>query len=239
MKEPRYQALAGLLRSRIADGLYPVGGLLPAETELCEEFQVSRFTVREALRQLAEEGLLLRRQGSGTVVLAREAARPYRQSLASLHDVLQYAADTELTLGEAEPIDPAALAYGLLAGARGPWVRYRGIRRAPRGGPAICVSDLYIDAAFRGIERQFNRGAGAIYRLIENTYGLRVEEVEQEMSAVSLSEAVAHRLGATTGAPALRIQRRYFGADGRLLEASVSDHPADRFAYAMRLRQVG
>lgn len=57
-----------ILRQRIYDELYPPGSRLPSESELLEEFNVSRATIRTALTRLAAEGLILRKQGDGTYV---------------------------------------------------------------------------------------------------------------------------------------------------------------------------
>jgi len=59
------------LRRRIADGEWPVGSRIPTEPELVHLLHVGRNTVREAVQSLAHAGLLERRQGSGTYVLAR------------------------------------------------------------------------------------------------------------------------------------------------------------------------
>ncbi|MDD2922781.1 MAG: GntR family transcriptional regulator [Anaerolineales bacterium] len=60
-----------LLLERIREGIYPSGGRMPSESELSEEFGVSRATVRTALAKLAATGLILRKQGDGTYVNAR------------------------------------------------------------------------------------------------------------------------------------------------------------------------
>jgi len=65
---PRYVQLAGELREAILAGEFANGKPFPTETALCERFDVSRFTVREALRRLESEGLIERRRGSGTTV---------------------------------------------------------------------------------------------------------------------------------------------------------------------------
>ncbi len=57
MKESLYKQMARELALAITQGKYPRGSLFPTEMELCESWQVSRHTVREALRELAEQGL--------------------------------------------------------------------------------------------------------------------------------------------------------------------------------------
>ena len=67
-RTPRYLQLAGELRDAILTGAFADGKPFPTETALCTKYDVSRFTVREALRRLEVEGLIERRRGSGTTV---------------------------------------------------------------------------------------------------------------------------------------------------------------------------
>ena len=71
---PKYQAVASALRQEIDSGLYASTRQLPTEYLLCQRFQISRQTVRRALAMLEEEGLITRRQGSGSHL--RERAEP-------------------------------------------------------------------------------------------------------------------------------------------------------------------
>src|SRR3989442_13193660 len=64
---PYYQ-VQHTITQRISRAEYPPGSQLPSESELSRELGVSRVTVREALRVLAEEGLLVKAQGRGTLV---------------------------------------------------------------------------------------------------------------------------------------------------------------------------
>ena len=68
--DPYYKRLADFLIQEIEAGKYGVGASLPTERELCESFGVSRHTTREALRRLESNGLIIRRQGSGSSVVA-------------------------------------------------------------------------------------------------------------------------------------------------------------------------
>lgn len=65
------EQVSALLRDRIRSQTYAAGVRLPSESELANEFQVSRATIRTALAQLAMEGLILRKQGDGTYVNER------------------------------------------------------------------------------------------------------------------------------------------------------------------------
>ena len=66
-----WASIAGTLREEIASGAYPSGAKLPTEADLSRRFGVNRHTVRRALADLAERGLVHSRRGSGTVVTGR------------------------------------------------------------------------------------------------------------------------------------------------------------------------
>jgi DNA-binding GntR family transcriptional regulator len=230
--------LASRLECAIGAGEHPVGSLLPTEIELCARFGVSRHTVREALRSLRESGLVTRRQGSGTQVIAAASRGTYVQSLASVDDVLQYARDTSLEVESRRRVvarGPLARLLGCTPGQR--WVAIAALRRAGSGAEPICVTDIYLDPDYASVVPRIGRSRGAVHALIEAEHALRIEEIVQSISAVVLDSGQAERLGSGEGEAALRIVRRYLGPAGRLVEASVSVHPADRFTYSMRIRR--
>jgi len=67
-QNPLYQQLMRRLKSDVVAGVYPAGGRIPSEQVLCDTYGVSRVTVRKAMLDLVQEGLLVRKQGKGTFV---------------------------------------------------------------------------------------------------------------------------------------------------------------------------
>ena len=78
----KYAEIAAQLRQQILEGIYPEGVLLPTEQQLCQLHRASRQTVRTALQLLADEGLIRRRQGSGSRVLNPQAVRQPQRTIA-------------------------------------------------------------------------------------------------------------------------------------------------------------
>ena len=76
---PLYQQLMTRLKNDILAGVYPAGGRIPSEQVLCDTYGVSRVTVRKAMLDLVQEGLLLRRQGKGTFVADQRLQRDLHQ----------------------------------------------------------------------------------------------------------------------------------------------------------------
>ena len=93
---PRYMQLATTLINEIRSGHYPVGSLLPTEYALCGQFGVSRFTVREAVKKLVQQGLIVRQPGVGSRVLAQTSATQYTQTMSGMTDLNHYADETSL-----------------------------------------------------------------------------------------------------------------------------------------------
>ena len=65
---PLYKQLKDLLLQEIKEGIYKANQKIPTELELSEKYQISRMTVRKALAELVEEGVLAKKQGKGTIV---------------------------------------------------------------------------------------------------------------------------------------------------------------------------
>src|SRR5690606_21631488 len=84
----RYLIVTDTLVREIGAGTYPTGTLLPREAELIERFQVSRTTIREALKRLSSMGLVATIHGVGTRVEAREVKTSYLVAMRSIKDVL-------------------------------------------------------------------------------------------------------------------------------------------------------
>ena len=240
--QPRYMLLAQRLAEDIAAERYPLDTLLPTEAELSSRYDVSRFTVREALRQLQQLGLVTRRQGVGTKVVAVSPAQHYTHAWNSIEELLQYAVETRLEdIEMTDVVADTALAERLGVPVGQEFLRIRGVRVevADPEAPPICWTDIFVSAAFAGIRGDIGRHRGLIADLIERRYGEKVAEIGQEIDAARIPKALAEKLKVSAGSPGLEIQRRYIGDDGKPFEISLSTHPAGRFTYSMRLRRNG
>jgi GntR family transcriptional regulator len=237
---PRYVVVGDLLRARVENGLYPLGTLLPTESELCAEFGISRHTVREALRRVADDGLIQRRQGSGSLVVATRAHQSYVHSMRSLNELFQYAADTRFRVRSVRMAVPGMDHFADLGdSADHEWLCAEGLRLEQDGNVAICFSLVFINRDFAAIADDLPGLSGAIYRHVEERFGIEVALVDQDITIGTIPAQAAQALGQKPKSWAVRVVRRYLDAEGRLLLASVNTHPADRFSYSMRLRREG
>lgn len=235
---PLYQRLAERLRADIAAGTHPVGAVLPTEVELCERHGLSRHTVREALRRLVDLGLIERRQGAGSRVIATTPPVAYVHTIQSLSELFSYTRDTTLDvtgseLAALDAADAAILRWP--AGTR--WLRVTGTRWTADRAEKVCHVTIYAHARFAALLGDVGSAGGPIHALIEARSGERVAEAVQEVSAAPMPAAAARALGGRAGAPALRIVRRYLDASGGPMMVAVNWHLADSFTYSIRLRR--
>ena len=238
MSKPRYQIVADQLRRDIKKGRYRVGTFLPTELQLCEMFQISRHTVREALRILMHDRMIMRKQGSGTMVIA-DARQRFSPSISSVQDLLQYAANTRLSILHTARIradDEIAELLGCDAGTE--CVHLHGLRRAQKGAAPFCVSDIYRIADKDPLTKRLLEISDAVYALIEELESEPIGTVEQDISASTLPAAIATELDVAKSSVCLRIARRYFDTSGKLVVAAVNLHPGADFVYSMSLKNT-
>lgn len=241
-KIPRYRAIADELINAIVGKRYAVGGALPAETELCEQLGASRHTIREALRILEQAGLISRRQGSGSEVIASAPPVRYRQNVDSIEDLLQYGNTSRFAvLSSTEVAVDAALAQELGCAPGSRCIQLRGLRsergeRAHEAGAPLAVSQITFPPQPARRRQKLLDPATVLPTLLEAVDARSLGHIEQTFEAVALDSGAAALLQTKKGSPSLRAHRRYHDRQGRLILVAVSWHHADRFRYSTVLR---
>lgn len=234
MRTALYLQIAQDLAGAIASGHYPVGELLPTEIQLCERYGTSRHTVREALRELQELGLVSRRKKVGTKVEAKSPSGEYRQSLASLKELTDFGAKYERMVQSVKNVvidRELSRELGCPPGMR--FLRISSLRMINAETPPVGWTDVYLDPAFSGIADMVRQEPQPlISSLIEQHYGRRISSIQQDIAAVLIPENLAMQLKTAVSSPALKIIRRYFDSSDKLVELSVTFHPADRFVFS-------
>ena len=212
---PLNERIAQTLRAAIERGTHPVGSFLPSEAVLCTTFQASRFTIRETLRKLTEQGLIK-----------------------DLHEGLQYARNTQFIISDVRPVQGDADAAGYVAADRGSiWLRIEGIRRDISGDPPISYVNVFVHPRFAPLLQDVRTAEGPIYALIEARSGESIGEAIQSISAIPMPSVAAKALDRQAGSPAMKFVRRYCDTAGATMLTSVNWHPGEKFSYTMRIQR--
>lgn len=236
----RYAEIEAALRDDILSGRQPVGSCLPPEHDLARRFSASRFTVRRALAELRERGLVEPRVGLGTFVIAAREGDGFVHSLASFEELLQYPPGTSRETIDIERIEAVGARAEELDCAEGTsWVRLRAVRRLKATHRPIGFIDAWIAPRFADVLSKPNPQSDAVLKQIEAWHGHRAAKAEVQIAARSLQPDLAAWLQADPGSPALVIRRRYRGPDGQVYLMTKSTHPEHRFTLTLDFDRGG
>jgi GntR family transcriptional regulator len=228
--QPRYAWLRERLLKDISGGKYPVGSLLPPEKELAGRYGVSRHTVREATRKLADSGQISRQPGRGTVVCSLTEPRPYVAGLGTANDLVAYTNATRLeVLASRELTADAELVAAIGCEPHSRWIEVDAFRHAIAGGAPISFTRVYLRPEFADIVMRLRGRHMSIYSMLEQYHGQHIHAVKQTIAATLMPPEPARLLGVPARSPALQMRRSYLDLQGRLLAVSSNLYAAERF----------
>ena len=234
LRSPRYHQVYVALRGWIADGTYTPGSRLPTEPVLCTAFNVSRITVRRAIDDLVAEGLVVRRQGSGTFVEERIDPQAVSLDLREMSlRVANLGRTTEVADLRIEWVRPDRVtqqALELDATAR----VHKSVRVRTRDGERLGIVTAWVREDVGRRLRLPELRQRTVLELIERA-GVEVESAEQSIGATLAGIDAARALGVQVGMPLLRIERVVKGAGGRPVERVEALWRADAYQYRMHL----
>ncbi|MBS0319909.1 MAG: GntR family transcriptional regulator [Proteobacteria bacterium] len=229
---PRYAQLAALFRRRIARGTWAPGDQLPTLDALMAEFGVARVTVRQAIAELAREGLVAPHRGRGTFVTAPPATRGglrLATSLAAIADMYRDDAP-KLTL-----IEETTAAPRLGPDEGRPAAQYQHLRRVhTRDGVAYCVISIYLDErVFRQAADRFRRHT--VVPVLLDLPGVRIARAWQTLVIGTADMDVARLIGVPVNSPVAEVRRVCCDADGVALYVADVTYRGDYIHLEMDL----
>lgn len=220
---PKYIQIADTLRAEIGSARYPLGAKLPPETRLCERFEASRFTVREAIKKLASEKLVKTEQGAGTIVVSLLSEGGYAHTYTSLEDLTNYAQKTWLEIQSVDEGFDADNTYPKLAFMSDVSLTKISSLRKTVDHKIIALVESYIESSKTDYALETIKNGGPIYAGIEKKFGVAINSVQQETFALGASVSAAEMLKVNVGEPVLGILRSYYFG-GKIGLASFNQH---------------
>jgi GntR family transcriptional regulator len=215
-----------------------IGATLPPELELCRTLGASRFTIRQALKGLTELGLIERRRGAGSVVVARAPKVVFECPLSSVSELWTCAKATRVVIRRTALV-PSKLKSPYLKGIAlsERWMQADAERWTADGKDIICWMALYLPARFAAVVAEFEAKNDPLYSFVEAHIGEKLVEITQEISACRMPEEAAKRLNRMKGLPAVRITRSYFDARSAPLLVATSIYPGDGISLNVYLKR--
>ncbi len=228
---PLWSQLAARLELAIEDGRIPTGVRLENEIALSEQLGVSRPTVRRALQELVDRGLLVRRRRVGTQVVHGRVTRPVELTSMweDLHRAGQEPATTVLVCERVPAGAEAAERLGLALGAD--VLHLRRLRLAD--GAPVALLENVLPPAFVDITAEELATAG-LYGILR-ARGVDIRVARQRIAARPARTDEASLLEVPRGAPLLTMERVAFDASGVPVEFGRHGYRHDRYAFETTL----
>ena len=227
---PLYRQLRQLLIDKIESNEWQPGYKLPTEMELCEEFNVSRHTVRQALQFLQNQGLIERFQGRGTFVGRPKLANDLMMLFSPMRGMIGATSAPDLQFLHLTAAKPPIDVANRLRLAVDDCVYELKRLLVADGEPLLVVKNWLPQALFPDFDARYE-AQGTVVGVLTNHYGLGRVSQHKELEVTILDEEEAEDLQVRAGAPGLLLTYVTRFADGRAFECRRVVVRGDRCRY--------
>ncbi len=232
---PAYLQLHARLVEVIENGDWPVGQALPSERDLAASLGLSRMTVRRAFEEVARDGLLEQRQGSGTYVRPRRLEQTIDRVVGFSDEarLLGFEPGSRvLEVSEVAADQDVAAALACRVGAL--------VRRVSRGrtadGEPLALQVAYLRPSLLDLGADDLVHHQSLYASLAERFGVAPRRARQTIGARLASRHERRLLGIDRVTPVLALERITFDADDAPFEFVRSVYRGDRYTLALDLR---
>jgi GntR family transcriptional regulator len=206
--QPLWRQIRALIVHDIEAGAWKPGEAIPSELELAARFGVAQGTVRRAIDALADENLVVRRQGKGTYVATHteeKVSLPRFLRIRRDDGVDEYPGSRLIDVRRGKAGIEAARLLDLKPGESVLLVR----RLLEFGGAPVVLDEITLPAAlFRGLTRaRLDAYRGSMYGFFETEFGVRMLKAREKLKAIVADADSAALLGVAPGTPLLAVER--------------------------------
>lgn len=225
---PLYRQIKDQIVRDIEDGVWKPGDFVSSGPELSKRYTVSVGTVRRAMEELINEGILIAIQGKGTFVARPKVSirLPYFRGFTKDMILRGHVPETKL-VGEGVVAAGSMVAKALRVDV-GYQVSYCERLRLADGEPILFEVSYLDPKRFPGLNFP-KRGQQSLYAVLEQEYGVEVVRAEQTLYAVATTPRQADMLGVPPGSPAIRLVSVEYDVGNEPVQATVGTYRGDRY----------
>jgi GntR family transcriptional regulator len=204
---PLYQQIKTLITRSLQAGEWRPGEMIPSEIELAARYKVSQGTVRKAIDAMADENLVVRRQGKGTFVATHSEQKIQFRFLRLMADDGEPGNVTRRVIDCRRTRAPADVSRALELKAGDTVVEVRRVMLF-RGVPVV-LDDIWLPGGlFKGLTAErLGEYRGPLYGLFETEFGVRMIRAEEQLRAIAADQTAAELLQVEAGTPLLSVER--------------------------------
>ncbi|RZU63883.1 GntR family transcriptional regulator [Microterricola gilva] len=228
---PLYYQVATRIEDAIRSGVLPAGSRLENEVALGERLGLSRPTIRRAIQDVVDKGLLVRRRGIGTQVVHGEVAR--QVELTSLHEDLArsgHQPSTTLLLSEVIPADET-MAEHLSLPEGSPLLHLRRLRSSD--DTPLAVLENYLPSDFTDLSTSALTEYG-LYQVLRSR-GTTMRVARERIGARTATDEESTLLDIAAAGPVLTMERTAYDNSGRAVEYGQHCYRPDLYSFEVTL----
>ncbi|GAK54811.1 transcriptional regulator [Candidatus Vecturithrix granuli] len=231
---PLYYQLKEILLEEIKKS--EPGTSLPTELELCEHFDISRPTVRQAINELVVEGYLTRMKGKGTFIAEPKIQQDFLIVLKSFGEEMQEKGLVPATkvLGVEKTVCDEKISAALNIPPGSEVIKLTRLRFADNVPIVLVVTFLPFDKLPDILSKDFENDS--LYHIIEKEYGYKIERAKRTLEARIATEE-AKLLEIKKGDPIQFIQTIAYLDDGTPIEFSLAEYRGDKSEFTFELKK--
>ena len=233
---PLYKQINDEFHSRIQNGLWKEGDRVPSERELCDEFSVSRITIRQAIAKAVNEGILETHPGKGTFVRKRKVARGFIRNTTFSEMISDMGKEPKTKILEYKTIPPTienSKVFDLLGTSKLINLVILGIGDEE---PSVVYSSFFPhQLGEKMIEKAKERVSKNLpfstFDLYQDNVGVRPSKAHQTYEVTEADKETASFLQVPVNSALFLIKSIFYSFDGRALEYREAQYRGDRFIF--------
>ncbi len=225
---PVYAQIADAMRNLLRSGVFPAGTALPPERALCEQFGISRMTLRQAYETLEREGLIESHRGRGTFV-APQRLQKKQQEMRSFTEEIRsrgLTPSSRLLVCRLVPQSSLDVEFFNLSDTE---QIYEIERLRLADNVPVAVELIHIPQQVCPHLDRFDLAAQSIYSILEENYGVALTHCSEYISAARPTREQKQLLGMQSGEPVLTVDRRTFGDNETPVELATTTYRGDMY----------
>ena len=235
---PYYHQLIEIIKRNVKEGVWLPGERIPSEMELCENFGVSRTVVRQALRELEAENIIIKRKGKGTFVAKPKISEGLIQKLTGFYqDMVERGLEpkTEVLFQEIVPVNKKIADYlDIPIGSEVVEIeRLRFIHDEP-----IQLVTTYIPLEMSPNLVNIDLSDRSLYEYLETQNGIKIHRGKRYIEAVLANQKEADLLEIEVGDPLIMLDSVSYTKTGKAIEYYHALHRGDRSRFEVELVHI-
>lgn len=235
---PLYIQLKNIIEDKIKEEDWEPGDIIPSEKELQQQFEVSRITVRQAIKELENEGLVKKKQGKGTFVSFPKLSHKLPNLTSFTEDIESKGLNPESEIISIEKVINAEVAEKLGAKSQTVFLNVRRLRLI--NGEAVGIHDCYLNTSILAQEaikeiKDMNNET-SLYDIIEN-YNINISHADETLEGGVSDPYISRLLGIKKDFPLLILERITYTDQNEAFEFVKMHYRADKYKYSIRLNR--